>query len=261
MKMVSAAKLHKAQKVIAEMLPYAESLRRIMDTVLSAEGSYSTPLRAERPLRRVALVVFSANGSLAGAFNANIARLMNEAVEGYAGGPRVVIYAVGRKAAEAARKKGYDLAARFDEAAEKPDYASMAALAETLAAEFLAGKIDRAELIYHHFKSAGSQTLVRQTFLPVTLPPSTAPESAADYILEPSKEALLDALIPKTLKMTLYTALLDSNASEHAARVIAMQTATDNADELLGDLTLQYNKLRQQAITNELLDMAGGQLG
>jgi F-type H+-transporting ATPase subunit gamma len=162
---------------------------------------------------------------------------------------------------DALRKKGFNITRNFVGLAEKPDYNTIAELAETLIKQFETKQIDRVEILYHHYKSSGVQILMNETVLPLVLP---EPEKGAakvntDYILEPSREALLNNLIPKSIKLQFYTSLLDSNSSEHAGRMIAMQIATDNADKLVNELTILYNKTRQQAITNELLDIVGGQ--
>ena len=157
------------------------------------------------------------------------------------------------------RKVGKPSPADYQKLADKPSYAPAAELAEKLMEDFLAGRLDRIDLVYNHFVSSGKQVTVRETLLPMgDVIPSEAKESEIDYILEPSASALLADLLPKSLRLKFYTALLDSNASEHAARTVAMQTATDNGEDLLQELTLQYNKSRQQKITSEILDLAGG---
>ncbi|MBR1712142.1 MAG: F0F1 ATP synthase subunit gamma [Alloprevotella sp.] len=271
MKMVASAKLHSAQKAIESMRPYETRLARIMGTFVSTiDGDITSPYAVERPVQRVALVVYTSNSSLCGAFNGNVIRELRHAVARYQeqGCEVVGIYPLGKKGLEAVRKLGAE-AQDYSSLLDHPAYAPAAEIAQELMDKFAAGEIDRVDLIYHHFKSAGSQVLTKEQFLPVRLEEESADgvtaESKeggflADYIVEPSKEELLLKLIPKALHLKLYTALLDSLASEHAARVIAMQVATDNADELLHDLTLQYNKTRQQAITAELLDIVGGSM-
>jgi F-type H+-transporting ATPase subunit gamma len=169
--------------------------------------------------------------------------------------------------ADSMRKAGWPSPENYQKLADKPSYAPAAELAEKLMDDFLAGRLDRIDLVYNHFVSSGKQVPVRETLLPMTsvissgdssVIPSEAKESDVEYILEPSASALLADLLPKSLRLKFYTALLDSNASEHAARTVAMQTATDNGEDLLQELTLQYNKSRQQKITSEILDLAGG---
>ena len=167
---------------------------------------------------------------------------------------------IGRKVAEALVKSGCPIQGDFQHLADKPSFAESADLAQGLMDLFARGEVDRVDLLYHHFKSTASQVLTREVFLPMNLSGEGSASKGGDYILEPSREELLAMLLPKVLRLKLYTVLLDSNASEHAARTMAMQIATDNADELLQELTLMYNKTRQQAITSELLDIVGGQM-
>lgn len=294
MKMVASSKLHHAQVMIENMLPYETMLEHILKTFLASEADATTVFSEERPVKRVALVAYSSNSSLCGGFNANIIKMMTQTLEEYQhlGKENILIYPIGRKVAEKTAKLGYRSAGDFTAMADKPNVADCIAIAQELGQKYVDGEIDRVEMIYHHFKSAGSQILTRKTFLPIDiteqlaedkerdLTSNIATKKAQDYlkknqqererqqedvkpladifIVEPDMDTVLSKLIPKLAHLMLYTALLDSNASEHAARMVAMQTATDNADELLRELNLQYNKSRQQAITNELLDIVGG---
>lgn len=294
MKMVASSKLHHAQVMIENMLPYESMLEHILKSFLASEVDATTVFSVERPVKKVALLVYSSSSSLCGGFNANIIKAMQNVVDEYAKKniSDVIIYPIGRKVAEKASKLGYVTCCDYTEIADKPDIHPCVKLTEELANKFVDGEIDRVELIYHHFKSAGSQLLTRKTLLPIDvkseldfdderdLTSNIATLEAQEYlrkkgrrsssekeeakplndnfIVEPDMSTVLEQLIPKLLHLMVYTALLDSNASEHAARMVAMQTATDNADELLRELNLQYNKSRQQAITNELLDIMGG---
>ena len=271
MKMVASAKLHKAQGRIENMLPYQQKLNEILTNFLSTDATFESPYTDVRPVTRVAIVVFSSNSSLCGAFNANVAKMLEETLEGYKslGKDNILIYPVGKKVEAAVKKLGYTSQGSYQEMAEKPSYMQAYELAALLMQEFVEKQIDRVELIYHHFKSMGSQILTREEYLPIDL--SKVETTAAiegsgkrgfqnDYIVEPSVGQLIADLLPKVLSQKLFTVLQDSNASEHAARTLAMQTATDNANELIQDLTKQYNKSRQQAITNELLDFIAGSL-
>lgn len=268
MKMVSAAKLNRAQKSIAGMLPYSNAMHHILRSVLSLGDDFETSLSRQRPAERVAVVAFSSDSALAGSFNSNVVRELRRALSAYAHLPKekIFIYTIGKKVFEAAGKLGYTVARNFEGLAARPSYDVLAAFAEELIAQFGAAEVDRVEVIYHHFKSAGAQVLTRDVFLPLTLDAAHAQDEEAakkilpDYIVEPSSHEVFAALLPRSLKLKLYTMLLDSNASEHAARVIAMQLATDNADELISDLTIDYNKSRQQSITSELLDIIGGSM-
>lgn len=271
MKMVASAKLHKAQGRIENMLPYQQKLNEILTNFLSTDATFESPYTDVRPVTRVAIVVFSSNSSLCGAFNANVGKMLEETLEGYKslGKDNILIYPVGKKVEAAVKKLGYTSQRSYQEMAEKPSYMQAYELAALLMQEFVEKQIDRVELIYHHFKSMGSQILTREEYLPIDL--SKVETTAAiegsgkrgfqnDYIVEPSVGQLIADLLPKVLSQKLFTVLQDSNASEHAARTLAMQTATDNANELIQDLTKQYNKSRQQAITNELLDIIAGSL-
>lgn len=264
MKMVASSKLHRAQQAIESMRPYERQLTRIMSTFVgSMEGEVDTAYAAQRDVKRVVIVLFTSNSSLCGGYNANAVKAFVKKVEEYRSGNIEVcrVYAMGKKAAEAVGKlKNFDL---VDKSAllYHPSYQEAAKVASELMDLYVKGDIDEVDLIYHHFKSAGTQILTTETFLPIDLHADSTEEGATNnlnFIVEPSMGDIVNQLIPKSLHLRLYTALLDSLASEHAARVIAMQVATDNADDLLRELTLTYNKTRQQAITNELLDIAGG---
>ncbi|WP_308591385.1 F0F1 ATP synthase subunit gamma [uncultured Prevotella sp.] len=294
MKMVASSKLHHAQQMIENMLPYENMLERILRSFLASEADAHTVFSEVRPVKHVAFVVYSSNSSLCGGFNANVTKMLHAAVEEYSalGKENILVYPVGRKIAEQVQKMGLESGGDFTELADKPNVAQCIDIARELGEKFLKGEIDRVELIYHHFKSAGSQILQRKTFLPIDVNEAIGQDNDRDlshktvtpemqeylrknakeeekkkieskplndnFIVEPDMDTVLKTLIPKLSHLMLYTALLDSNASEHAARMVAMQTATDNADELLRVLNLQYNKSRQQAITNELLDIVGG---
>lgn len=271
MKMVASAKLHKAQGRIENMLPYQRKLNEILTNFLSTDVTVESPYTNERPVERIAIVAFSSNSSLCGAFNSNVAKMLERTLEDYKslGRENILIYPVGKKVEEAVRKLGYEPQGSYQEMADKPSYVQAYELAGLLMKEFLEERIDKVELIYHHFKSTGSQVLTRDKYLPINLEKVAEEATEAiveksrfnnDYIVEPSAARLIAELLPKVLSQKIYTVLLDSNTSEHAARMLAMQAATDNANELIQDLTKQYNKSRQQAITNELLDIIGGSL-
>lgn len=272
MKMVASAKLHKVQGRIENMLPYQRKLNEILTNFLRTDASFQSPYTEKRPVTRVAVVAFSSNSSLCGAFNSNVAKMLERTLEDYQslGKENILIYPVGRKVEEAVRKMGYVSQGSFQVMADKPSYVEAYGLAEKLMREFVEKRIDHVELIYHHFKSMGSQVLFRENYLPIDLTqvvqeaeegmPEDARSFNNDYIVEPSVGELIAELLPKVLSQKIFTVLPDSSTSEHAARMLAMQTATDNANELIQDLTKQYNKSRQQAITNELLDIIGGSL-
>ena len=255
MKMVASAKLHKAQGAIENMLPYQRKLNKILTNFLSADLPVESPFCVERPVKRVAIVAFSSNSSLCGAFNANVLKMFLQTVGEYRelGQDNILIYPVGKKIEEAVKKLGFFPQGSYQKLADKPSYDEAAALAKLLMELFLEKNIDRVELIYHHFKSMGVQELLRERYLPIDLSAVQNDEERGgvvnDYIIEPSAAQLIADLIPQVLSQKIFTAALDSNASEHAARTLAMQIATDNANELIQELTKQYNKTRQQVTT------------
>ena len=272
MKMVASAKLHKAQGAIENMLPYQKKLNKILTNFLSADLPIESPYVQEREVKRVAIVVFSSNTSLCGAFNANVIKMMMQTIGEFRtlGQDNILIFPVGKKVDEAAKRMGFKPQEVSPTLSDKPTYQEAAELAHRLMDMYVAGEVDRVEIIYHHFKSMGVQILLRETYLPIDMTNVVSEEDrmnkeeveeheiANDYIIEPNAEELIASLIPTVLSQKIFTAAVDSNASEHAARTLAMQVATDNANELIQDLTKQYNKSRQQAITNELLDIVGG---
>ena len=317
MKLVASAKLRKAQQAITNMLPYERQLQRILANLLAqaslSSGGQSgagevhsrfaaveyrlTPAdiasrhgRPDRP-SQVAIVAFSSNSSLCGAFNANAIRKTLAVIDEYRtsglSDSDIVVYSVGRKMAEAMRKAGFPSPDDYTKMAESPGYEAASALSQELIDGYSSGRFSKVELVYNHFKSTASQITVREPYLPMTAasapdgatdgtPPvpgrvhsrfaaaeyglgtAAMPSEPDDMIIEPSPEELLEELLPKVQRLKLYTALLDTNAAEHAARTVAMQTATDNGNELLESLTLEYNKGRQQKITSEILDIVGG---
>lgn len=287
MKMVASAKLHKAQAAIGGKLPYELKLHRILAGMLQDDdlrkalhselgfgghGHHSHPmvlqdvshdaLPSKSEVRRVAIVAFSSNSSLCGVFNANVSKLFLKTVaelesRGYSYDD-IDVYAVGRKVAETAKKAGFDLKADLQGAADRPSYDAAEDLASDLVDSFSAGEVSHILLIYNHLASTSSQPSVRENYLPLALHEYDEGAEAADYILEPDPITLVKALLPKVLVLKIYTVMLDANAAEHAARTVAMQVASDNAKELIDELTLAYNKGRQQEITAELLDIAGG---
>ena len=263
MKMVSSAKLRKAQKTIENLFPYEQKLNGLLNNFLSAEEDNVSVYAETREIKRVAIVVFSSNSSLCGSFNTNVSKRLTQTIDKYRalGVENILIYPVGKKVAKASRKTGFEPQSNFDSMADKPSYSAALTLADDIMNMFKNKDIDCVELIYHHFKSKSTQVMIEETYLPIQLKPAEKGTVAPDYIVEPDRETIMSELIPKVLRLKIYTALLDSNASEHAARTMAMQTATDNASDLLQDLSLQYNKSRQQAITNELLDIIGGSFG
>jgi F-type H+-transporting ATPase subunit gamma len=266
MKMVSAAKLRRAQDAIIRMRPYAEKLQTILGNVSasldSSEGIYSAP----REVKKVLFVPIVSNRGLAGAFNTQVFRLVRKALaEAKANGQEVSILPIGKKAMDLYRRSGMldaslptDLAGLFDGL----NFDKAAPVAELLMQQYRDGRYDRVVLFYNKFKNAAVQITTEEQYLPIgpsTGTSSTEARSAkADHIMEPDRATIVEEIIPKSLKIQLYKALLDSFAAEHGARMTAMHKATDNADALLKDLKLTYNKARQASITNEILEIVGG---
>lgn len=259
MKMVSSVKLRKAQQSIHFALPYVEQLNDILlHLTAMPQARKVSPFVVEREVKKVAVVCFSSDSSLCGAFNSNIIKHCRELIGDVTRiDANPYIYTVGQKITEAFVREEIQIDRQYAGMMAKRSYDEAAMLADKLMDMYLNGHLDRVILSYTHFISLGSQQIINETLLPVTIP-SGKDEQETEYILEPSAEELMKTLLPKVIRMKVYCAVLDSHTSEQAARMIAMQAATDNADNLIDELTLQFNKLRQQAITNEILDLAGG---
>lgn len=266
MKMVASSKLHKAQEAIENMLPYERRLHHMLTNFLNAGLSVESPFVVKRDVKKIAIVVFASNSSLCGGYNVNVIRHLSEMLEEYIqqlGKENILVYPIGRKVADAVKKLGITPMGDYQHMSGKPNYKEASDLAAELMERFVSGEIQQVEMLYNHFKSTSTQVLTRETYLPINLTQASTEEEQekgmqADYIIEPSAEKVMQELLPKVLRMKMYTVLLDANAAEHAARTMAMQIATDNANDLIQELTLIYNKSRQQAITNELLDIIGG---
>ena len=273
MKMVASAKLHRAQSLIANMVPYESHLHDMLSDLMEAAAergvvTSDSSLTAERPVRKVAIVAFSSNTSLCGAFNANAVKaataVINEYLSGGISPSDITVYSVGRKMAEGMKKIGWTSPADFASLSDSPTYEKASSLAQDLLDKFLDGTFDKIELVYNHFKSTATQVITRQTYLPLSISESSASTCQTGYnpvvdsIVEPSAGEMIESLLPKVVRLKIFTVLLDSSAAEHAARTVAMQTATDNGNDLLAELTLEYNKGRQQKITSEILDIVGG---
>lgn len=261
MKMVASAKLHKAQSAIENMLPYERKLREILQELLPSVAGGVSLAPAEGGSQAVAIVAFSSNSSLCGGFNANVirdtkARVAALKAEGVAD---ITVYSVGRKMADAMRAAGYPSPADYSGLLSNQTYAGASDLASGLTEAFKSGKYARVELIYNHFVSTATQVVQNEVYLPMSIAPEGESSlGEEDLIVEPDKQQMLEALLPRVLGLRIWTTVLDTTAAEHAARTVAMQTATDNAEAILQDLTLEYNKSRQQKITAEILDLVGG---
>jgi F-type H+-transporting ATPase subunit gamma len=267
MKMVSASKLRKAQNAILSMRPYASKLNEIMQNLShDLEGSDEGVWADDRGDNRVLIITVTSNRGLCGAFNMNVVKeavtLINEKYTSQLKTGKLDIMCIGKKGADTFKAWGYKPIEINDEIFDELTFENTVKIAERLMNDFLEKKYDKIIIVYNQFKNAAVQILQKEQFLPVaeseknTLEKSR--EVAANYIFEPNKEEILEALVPKTIKIQLYKALLDSHAAEHGARMTAMHKATENAEELLKSLNLSYNKARQAAITNEILEIVGG---
>jgi len=264
MKMVSAAKLRKAQEAITKIRPYAEQLHMILRHLSDAiRDEEDDPFGVHRELEKVLIVVITSNRGLCGSFNSFVIKRSIQLVkEEYADLLRkgqIDFLAIGKRGAEYFRKNHYNLVDTKNELFDSLTFDNVKPVAEKVMEEYSTAKYDRVVLVYNQFKNAAVQELMTEQFLPV-IPPEDHDSDAivTDYIYEPSKEYIVKELIPRTLKIQFYKALLDSHAAEHGARMTAMHKATDNASEMMRDLKLSYNKARQASITNEILEIVSG---
>ena len=296
MKMIASSKLHRAQAAIGSMLPYEHRLRRIALDLMADSAAKQLPvtggfLTEPKPeIRRVAIVAISSNSTLCGGYNANVIKKTLEVIREYGDAGLapgdISVFPIGRRMTDALRKAGHAYDRDYNKLIDRPSYDGASDLAYALIDGYVNGKFDRVEIVYNHFASTVSQIVRRDVYLPLEIsgpevefnvaesdveraapmPPYTEGHTGADeagrgnFIVEPSAEEELRELLPKVLRLKIYTVLLDASAAEHAARTVAMQTATDNGNNLLQTLTVAYNKGRQQKITNEILDIIGGTL-
>lgn len=257
MKMVSAAKLKKAQDAITAMRPYADKLTELLQSLsASLEGDSGSKYSDDREVNKVLIVAITSNRGLAGAFNSNILKQCTNLLEETYAGKQVDFVAIGKKANDYLKKKA-TVISNHSALYEDLTFDNTAVIAEDLMEKFTSGDYDRIDIVYNKFKNAATQIIMTEQFLPIA-PMEGAETSGADYIFEPSKIEIVEQLIPKSLKTQLYKGIRDSFASEHGARMTAMHKATDNATDLRDDLKLTYNKARQAAITNEILEIVGG---
>jgi F-type H+-transporting ATPase subunit gamma len=257
MKMVSAAKLKKAQDAITAMRPYAEKLTELLQNLSATlDGDVGGEYTTQREIKKVLVVAITSNRGLCGAFNSNVIKEVKSR-SSYYEGKQVDVFAIGKKGNDILTKTHAvvdNQSAVFDELT----FDNVTKIAETLTQKFVSGEYDKIELVYNQFKNAATQIVQTEQFLPLAPIKSDKPASTGDYIFEPSKEEIVLTLIPKSLKTQLYKGIRDSFASEHGARMTAMHKATDNATDLRDQLKLTYNKARQAAITNEILEIVGG---
>ncbi|WP_333693443.1 ATP synthase F1 subunit gamma [Flavobacterium sp.] len=256
MKMVSAAKLKKAQDAITAMRPYAEKLTEILKGLsASMEGEIGGDFTAQREVKKVLIVAITSNRGLCGAFNTNVIKQVKVLTDAYTG-KQVDVFAIGKKGNDVLRKTSTVIENK-SEVFDQLTFDNVAVIADMLIEKFVSGQYDKIEIVYNQFKNAATQIVQTEQFLPLA-PVVGASVSTSDYIFEPSKEEIVLTLIPKSLKTQLYKSIRDSFASEHGARMTAMHKATDNATALRNQLKLTYNKARQAAITNEILEIVGG---
>jgi len=257
MKMVSAAKLRKAQDTVTGFKPYSEKLTHILADVSGSDAQIK--YANKRDIKNVLIVVVSSNKGLCGAFNANVAKKAIEIAETTYKNKKVDFVTIGKKAGELIVYKGFNVKKSYDYIYDNLNFDNIKPVAEEIMNSFVEGEYDKVELIYNSFKNAASQNLLVESYLPVQNESDTeAANKNMDYIYEPDKAEILEHIVPIALKTQVYKAVIDSFASEHGARMTAMHKATDNATELLRNLTLTYNKARQAAITNEILEIVGG---
>ncbi len=264
MKMVSAAKLKRATNAIVQLRPYANKLKELLSNLSSSLEDGASPFLQQREPNKVLIVVVSSNRGLAGAFNSNVIKTANTLIaEKYSEqlkAGNVSIVSIGKKTQEYYQRRKYNVIGNNNDVYNNLNFANVSLITEDIMKGFLKGDYDRVELVYNHFKNAAVQFLITEQLLPVPKAEGHHETKTAqvDYILEPSKEEIIEQLIPKNIRIQVYKAVLDSNASEHGARMTAMDKATDNAGELLKQLKLSYNQARQAAITTELTEIVSG---
>lgn len=257
MKMVSAAKLKKAQDAITAMRPYSNKLTELLQSLSATlDADSGSKFAEQREVNKVLIVAISSNRGLAGAFNSNIIKQVNTLLSETYAGKEVSILTIGKKVNDAFKKKSIIIDNKSD-VFDDLTFDNVAEIAEMIMDKFVDGDFDRVELVYNSFKNAATQIVMTEQFLPI-VPVKNNTNVNLDYIFEPSKQEIVETLIPKSLKTQLFKAIRDSFASEHGARMTAMHKATDNATELRDQLKLTYNKARQAAITNEILEIVGG---
>ena len=258
MKMVSAAKLKRAQDAITQMRPYSNKLTDLLQSLSSSlDGSENNQYSDSREVKKLLIVSITSNRGLCGGFNSYIIKSAKSIIEKQNKNTEVEILSIGKKSSEHFTKNGYKMFSVHDEVYNNLTFDNISNIAETIIKKFLSKEFDKVVLVYNQFKNAATQIIMNENYLPIE---SRAEEKTqiADYIFEPNQNEIVKELIPKSLKTQLFKAVLDSHAAEHGARMTAMHKATDNAAELKKELTLTYNKARQAAITGEILEIVGG---
>ena len=258
MKMVSAAKLKRAQDAIVQLRPYADKLTEILVNLSSTlDGADSNAFSSESEVKNILFVSITSNRGLCGGFNSNIIKQTTSLINNEYKNANASIFSIGKKSSEHFSKKDYNVLSSHDDLYNEITFEAVAEIAENIMNTFIDGEFDKVVLVYNQFKNAATQIVMSENYLPVETPQDEN-ATIGDYIFEPTKEEIVQELIPKSLKTQLFKAILDSHASEHGARMTAMHKATDNANDLKDDLTLFYNKARQAAITGEILEIVGG---
>ena len=259
--MVSAAKLKKTEGITTRFLPYKNKLSEALSNYLgSLEGEVSIPLAEHREVRRVALMAFSSSSGLCGVYNSSVCKLFKQVYDEYAnslGVENVMVFVVGKKVNDYAMKFGIKVEQQYAPLAESMSYELAMEISDKMVELFLSHKVDRVELVFNHFKNAGVQVPSHEVVLPLKTEVQSN-GTALDYIVEPDKETFVNDLIPKVIRTNFYSIMLDTLTAEHGARMTAMHIASDNAEQLSQELKIQYNKVRQNVITNELIDIVGG---
>lgn len=259
--MVSAAKLKKAESATLSFVPYKTKLSEALSNYLgSLEGTINIPLAEKREVKKVAIVAFTSSSGLCGVYNSSVCKLFKQTYDKYAetlGKENVVVFLAGKKVNDYAKKFQIPVEKQYEPVTDKPSYDMAIELSDKMVKLFLEHKVDCVEVIYNHFKNAGVQVPLREVVLP--LKTDTLPTAQSfDYLVEPNKEEFINALVPKVIRTVFYSIMLDAHTAEHGARMTAMHIASDNADQLSQELKIQYNKARQNVITNELIDIVGG---
>lgn len=262
MKMVSAAKLKKTEGTTTRFLPYKNKLSEALSNYLgSLEGEVSIPLAEQRDVKRVALMAFSSSSGLCGVYNSSVCKLFKQVYDEYSsklGTDNVLVYLCGKKVSDYAKKFGIKVEKQYEPLAESMSFDLATEISDMMVEMFLSHKVDRVVLVFNHFKNAGVQVPCYEVVLPLKAQEPKEGAPTFDYLVEPSKEEFVNDLIPKVIRTNFYSVMLDALTAEHGARMTAMHIASDNADQLSQELKIQYNKARQNVITNELIDIVGG---
>jgi F-type H+-transporting ATPase subunit gamma len=258
MKMVSAAKLKKAQDAITAMRPYSDKLTELIQNLSSSiDGDTQNPYTEQRPVQNVLVLVITSNRGLCGGFNSNVVKAVSKNISAVYTNKKVSLITLGKKGNDILQKS-FEIETNNNEIFDELTFSNASAIADSFMADFTSKKYDKIEVVYNRFKNAATQIVTTETLLPIVSEQDDQNAAGADYIFEPTQENIVQELLPKSIKMQLFKALRDSFASEHGARMTAMHKATDNATELRDQLKLSYNQARQAAITNEILEIVGG---